>query len=70
MSAMPATKSWARHSRTGPESLNSIREVWMPREDHNYVPLRSVTFRLNHENTIVCDIAIPHLAVDVRQKPQ
>lgn len=42
----------------------------MPDEDHNYIPLRSATFRLSLENTMVLCIAIPHPAVDVRQNPQ
>lgn len=50
--------------------LRYYRKKWMPREDHNYLPLYSATFQLNHANAIVCGMAVPHLAVDVRQKPQ
>jgi hypothetical protein len=44
--------------------------AWMPDEDHNYLSLHSVTFRLNRENTIFFGMSVPCLAVDVRQKPQ
>ena len=39
----------------------------MPREDYDYLPLRSVIFPLSRANAIVFDISIPRIAVEVRQ---
>lgn len=42
----------------------------MPREDYNYLPLRSATILLNLAIKGFFLILIPYPALDVRQKPQ